>query len=317
MRRSMWWVVGLLAGMIVWGCGGKQLIPDDIQKLMDDEGGRWALKSVEAHGGIWRWRQRPYAKFDYAILRIQRGMDTTVTNRRRDTTITPRVDTLLNIRDLVTLDLKSGNAYSVSKSQSPLIMAGYNGDSVWKVIDTVPVTDSTELAQLPGYFETVRFAYSLPFILLDTNLTFQLVGELPSVDTLIKKGKEPGTFDTTLTPYTLKKLQVGFPAGEAPDDAYVFYLDGRDGRIRRVQTTDGGQTLLWFWSDQESAVGLMVGGRRLAFPADANGNVTGPWIEDMRFFNNDFPRELETDPFTWIGPEVEIPDSVADTTGMQ
>jgi len=308
-----WLLIGLAAVAVLWGCGGEQLIPNDIQKLMADEGGRWALKAVEGHGSIWRWRQRPYAAFDYVELSVARGMDTTITNRRRDTTITPRLDTLANIRDHVILDLKNGYIYSTSKSVSPPIRRGFNGDSVWMVTDTVPVTDSAQLATLQERFNDLEFQFTLPFTLLDTTLSFQLIGETPSIDTTIQKGKEPGTYDTTTTPYTLKQLKVAFPPGKAPVNSGVFYLDDRDGRVRRVLTEKGGAYEMWVWSELEPVIGVQVGGRRVAYPADASGNITGPFDTDMRFYNCDFPRRLDTNPFTW-NPEDIVPE--VDSTGV-
>jgi hypothetical protein len=56
---------------------------------------------------------------------------------------------------------------------------------------------------------------------------------------------------------------------------------------------------LTVWSELFDAIGLKVGGRRLGYPATAEGQVTGPHEVDERFYNVEFPRQLESEPFNW------------------
>jgi hypothetical protein len=277
------------------------MVPQDIEALMRSDSGRWALKAVEGHGGIWRWRQRPYVVFDHVALQTARGMDTAIANRGRDTTITPKVDTLLNVHENCTFDLKSGKRFSRSATQSPQILAGNNGQSDWCMKDGVLASSDTVSTVGRQLLET-SFWFQLPFQLIDTTLRLSLLGEIPTKDTVVTKGKESGTFDTTITDYSITRLKVEWPAGRAPVEWMVFYLDGRDGRVRRtlspVVRRDGSRSAwLTVWSDMVDAVGLKVGGRRLSYPATSEGQVTGPYELDRRFYNPDFPRELETVPF--------------------
>ena len=305
--RKVWWLWVAAAAVAVGGCNSGRLVPKDIEKLMESEGGRWALKSIEGHGGIWRWRQRPYMKFDYSALAIARGMDTAITNRRRDTTITPRVDTLINLREQFTVDLGDGRIFARSAQASPVMSRAYNGDSVWVTVDGVPQTDSAVRAEAMRLFLTTRFEAMLPFSLLDTTLSFTLVGSEAYVDTTTQKGKLPGTYDTTLTPMSMIKLKDEYKPGQAPYDWLVFWLDERDGKIRRVlapardpQATAPARLTLW--TELEDAVGLTVGGRRRTFPADSEGRITGEMQVDRRYYNFDFPRQLEKMPFDWTPP---------------
>lgn len=305
--RWLWVAAGLL---MLPGCGGGPLVPEDIAALLRSEGGRMALKAVEGHGGIWRWRQRPYVQFDHGVLETVKGADTLVENRGRDTTITPRLDTLLNVRESCVFDLKSRKRFARSASQSPLLLSGFNGDSLWSVTNGVP--DSASARALAGrQLEETWFYFQLPFLLLDTTLRFSHEGELPQVDTVITKGKEPGTFDTARTEFTITRLKVEWSGGRAPVEWMTFYLDGRDGRIRRtlspVVRRDGSRSFrLTVWTDLTDAIGLKVGGRRQSFPANADGQVTGPADQDRRFYNVEFPRELESEPFNWT-PSLQAP----------
>lgn len=301
MKVMRWtWVA---AGLVMLpGCSGGRLVPEDIAALLHSEPGRLALKAVEGHGGIWRWRQRPYAQFDHMALETARGMDTLIANRGRDTTITPRFDTLLNLRENCLFDLKAGKRYSRSASQSPLLQAGFDGHSEWSTRDGLP--DSAFASILAGrQLEETWFLFQLPFSLIDTTLKLSLQGEAPQVDTVITKGKEAGTFDTTLSSFSMTRLKVEWPAGRAPSDWTVFYLDSRDGRVRRtlspITRRDGTRSQrLTVWSDLTDAIGLKVGGRRLSYPATSDGQITGPSELDSRFYNVEFPRELEHPPFS-------------------
>jgi hypothetical protein len=207
------------------------------------------------------------------------------------------------------LDLDSGFAFARSASQTPLVLKGIYGDSIWIVRDSVPGADSAERLAVATHLNESQFHFSLPFTLLDTTLGFTLEGEEPSVDTAIQKGREPGTYDTTLADYTLKKLRVEFAPGQAPYPWLLFFLDGRDGRIRRVLepavTDSGAETLMiTYWSDIQDILGLKVGGRRVSYPADRTGSVTGPYVVDRRYYGIEFPRRLEEMPFTWTPPPV-------------
>lgn len=313
--KKLWW---LAAGLGLWAaagaCGGKQLVPADIQRMMATEPGHMMLRTIEGHGGIWRWRQRTFVQFEYMMLSVQRGVDTVVTNRRRDTTISPRVDTMDNMRGRMVLDLASGQTFLEGMAQTPQVLSGDNGDSVWIVEDGVPSTDTTRLKRASRNLKQAQFDFAVPFQLLDTNLVLEQAGDVSTVDTVIQKGKNPGTFDTTLTPYALHKLKVEFPNRPSPRAWYVLFLDDRDGKIRRVLTpsADGAGREITIWSDIQSQLGLLVGGRRLSYPADEAGNVTGPLSSEERFYNVEFMRTLETLPFTWTGRAAPP----ADTTGQ-
>jgi hypothetical protein len=318
MSKKWWMALALVSMAGAWGCSGGKLIPNDIEKLMGSEGGRWALKAIEGHGGIWRWRQRPFASFDYMLFASRSGMDTLIESRNRDTTITPRIDTLVNLREHVVVDLHGGRFYAESKAQSPFVQKGYDGRSDWMALDGQPSMDPIELAGLEAHRTSIIFDFALPFVLLDTTAQFELTGDEPTVDTVIAKGKDPGTFDTTLTEYTLKKLRVTFSGGRAPGSGFMFYLDERDGRIRRMlwKPSGGlliGQTYLTVLSEIERPLGLQIGGRRASYPADDNGRVTGPLALDERIYNVDLPRELTGDPFTWTARRGSIMKEAAQT----
>ena len=322
MKILRWIWAGAVVLVALPGCDSGRVLPEDIKSLMGSEGGRLVLKAVEGHGGIWRWRQRPYATFDYLNLVVKYGMDTVVANRRRDTTITPRVDTLENLRETITLDLQNLYAYALSASQTPLIEKGMNARSAWKVTDGIPDTTAFAPVAVAAHLEEALFYLSLPFSLLDTTLGFSVTGEEPFVDTTFAKGKAPGSYDTTTTPFNMVKLRVDFPTGTSKVDWMEFYLDDRDGRIRRTlsparldDSTMG--TSLTIWSDLQDAVGLTVGGRRRSYPATPQGQITGPFDTDRRYYNVEFPRSLDSDPFTWTRPAAvdTTTDSTADTTG--
>jgi hypothetical protein len=303
MMKKLWWLaLAVGAWATVGACGGKQLVPADIAKMMSTEPGQLLLQSIEGHGGIWRWRQRTFVQVDYMMLSLKRGMDTVVTNRRRDTAITPRIDTVDNMRGRMVMDLGGKGIFLEGISQAPRMLAGDNGDSVWVVVDGVPSTDTLRLEQAGRILKQARFDFAIPFALLDTTLALQRVGELSTVDTVVQKGKEPGTFDTTLTPYVLNKLRVEFGNRPAPRLWYVLFVDGRDGKVRRVLSPamDGSGPEITLFTDVQSQFGLLVGGRRLTYPADEAGNVTGPLASEERFYSVDFMRTLETSPFTWV-----------------
>jgi hypothetical protein len=298
--RWIWVGVGLLT---LPGCGGGQLVPADISALLRSDTGRTVLKAVEAHGGIWRWRQRPYAQFDHMLLETARKVDTVIANRGRDTTITPRLDTVVNVRENCIFELQTGKRFARSASASPSIQSGFNGDSSWSVTDGRP--DSTLVRnRAAAQLAETWFLFGLPFSLVDTTLKFTLVGDLPQVDTTIAKGKAPGSFDTTVTNFTVTRLKVEWVRGGAPVGWMVFYIDGRDGRVRRTLTPvtrpNGLQGYrLTVWSELFDAIGLKVGGRRLGYPATAEGQVTGAHEVDERIYNVEFPRQLENAPFNW------------------
>jgi len=322
---KVWWIlVGL--GVALAGCNSGRLMPEDIEALMRTDEGQWILKSVEGHGGIWRWRQRPYVIYDYGKLLLARGVDTTVTNRRRDTTISPYTDTLVNLHEHITLGLREGLFLSQSASQNPLVLKGFNGDSLWLVRDGVPEEDSSVLLAAAADLARSRFYLSLPFVLLDTTYRFSILGEQPWVDTTRVKGQAPGTYDTTLTPFNFIRLKVDFPAGAVPVDWLILYLDDRDGQIRRTISPgppdDTVATVrLTVWSNVQEAIGLKVGGRRLSYPSDGAGAIQGPFVEDYRFFNVEFPRQLEEGvSFVWTAPppapdSTAVPDSTAAPEG--
>jgi hypothetical protein len=317
MKILRWIWAGAVVLVALPGCDSGRVLPEDIESLMSSDGGRVVLKAVEGHGGIWRWRQRPYTKFDYLNLVVQHGMDTAVTNRRRDTTITPRVDTLVNLRETITFDLQTLHAYAVSASQNPLIEKGINARSAWKATDGVPDTTADAPAAVVAHLEEALFHLSLPFSLIDTTLGFSVIGEQPYVDTTFAKGKTPGTYDTTLTPFNLIKLRVDYPTGTSKVDWMEFHVDDRDGRIRRtlspVRVDDSTMgAYLTVWSDLQDAVGLTVGGRRRSYPATPQGEVIGLLESDRRYYNVEFPRSLESDPFTWTPPAPV--DTTADTS---
>lgn len=310
--KRLWWLAGafgVCAAAVA--CGGGQLVPADIQKMMDTEPGRMVLQTIEGHGGIWRWRQRTFVQIDYMMLSLWRGMDTVITNRGRDTTISPRLDTVDNMRGRMVLDLGGGMSFLEGISQAPQILAGDNGDSVWITEDGVPSTDSMRLAKATRILKQAHFDFSIPFLLLDTNIALQAAGELSTIDTVIQKGKEPGTFDTTLTPYVLRKLRVEFPRHPAPRPWYVLFLDERDGKIRRVLSPsgDGSGLEITIWTDVQSQLGLLLGGRRLSYPSDEAGSVMGPLSSEERFYNVEFMRSLENPPFTWSGRPTPPADS--------
>jgi hypothetical protein len=319
MKILRWIWAGAVVLVALPGCDSGRLIPEDIESLMNSEGGRLVLKAVEGHGGIWRWRQRPYTSFDYVNLVVKHGMDTAVTNRRRDTTITPRVDTTVNVRETVTFDLQNLWAYAVSASQNPLTEKGMNADSSWRVQDGMPDTTADAPAAVTAHLQEALAHLSLPFRLLDTTLGFSATGVEPYVDTTFAKGKNPGTYDTTMTPFNLVKLRVDFPTGTSDIDWMVLYVDERDGRIRRtlspVMVDDSTRaTYLTIWSDLQDAIGLTVGGRRNSYPATDQGQVMGLLERDRRYYNVEFPRSLDSDPFTWMPPAPV--DSTADTTAV-
>jgi hypothetical protein len=318
MKILRWIWAGMVVLVALLGCHSGRLVPEDIESLMNSEGGRLVLKTVEGHGGIWRWRQRPFTSFDYVNLAVKYGMDTTVTNRRRDTTITPRVDTLINLRESMIFDLQNRYAYAVSAAQNPLIESGMNANSSWRVHDGILDTTSMAPAAVAAHLQEALFHLSLPFSLLDTTLGFSVTGDVPYVDTTFAKGKTPGTYDTTTTPFNMVKLRVDFPAGTSEADWMVFYIDERDGHIRRTlspvrldDSTLG--TYLTLWSDLQNALGLIVGGRRRSYPATPQGQIVGLLESDRRYYNVDFPRSLDSDPFTWIPPAPV--DTTVDTTG--
>jgi hypothetical protein len=313
MNRSWWLAVGLVASAALASCGGKELIPADIQKMMASEPGRLALQTIEGHGGIWRWRQRTFTQFDFAILAVQRGMDTVVANRQRDTTITPRLDTLQHVRGRMTLDLVHGLAGVEGVSKSGPVAMGKSDDGAWIAFAGVPSVDPAAIRDADLVLRRALFDFSVPFNMLDTTLRMELAGEVPTIDTVIQKGKEPGTFDTTMTPYSLRKLRVEFASGAAPRPWYVLYIDARDGKIRRVLAPDGAGSgmEITVWSDVQNHFGLRVGGRRLSYPSDADGNPTGPFSTDERFYNLDFMRELPNPPFTWSAHSARPADNTA------
>lgn len=309
----------LLMGMIailLSGCGSGRLIPQDIEIMMASEGGQWALKAIEGHGGIWRWRQRAFVTFDYMKLGVSHGMDTTIENRKRDTTIVPRLDTLINLRERITLDLPNGLAFSRSASNNPALLKGINADSAWLVSDDIPSEDSAAVRRAGAHLMETRIAFGLPFSLLDTTLSFSLSGQEPALDTSIVKGEDPGTFDTTITPYTIQQLKVE-PAPAGTGLAWlVLYLDSRDGKVRRLLSprSDSAATSdawLILWSDQQSTLGMTLGGRRTTYPADATGKIIGPMVSDRRYFNVEFSRTVEGSPFTWTSPVPATPDSLS------
>jgi hypothetical protein len=118
------------------------------------------------------------------------------------------------------------------------------------------------------------------------------------------------------------KLKVDYRPGQAPYDWLVFFLDERDGRIRRVLSpvsdpTAGAPAQLTVWTEMEDAVGLTVGGRRRSYPADREGRIAGDLLVDRRYYNFDFPRELETVPFDWTPPPVTDTTSTPGAAGTQ
>lgn len=309
----------LLVGVIaiqLCGCGSGRLIPQDIETMMASEGGQWALKAIEGHGGIWRWRQRAFVTFDYVKLMVSHGMDTTIENRRRDTTIVPRLDTLINLRERMTFDLVNRFAFSQSASTNPLILKGLNAESAWLVRNDVRSEDSAEIGLAGAHLTQSQNSFALPFSLLDTTLTFSLPGEESALDTTIIKGREAGTFDTTITPYTIQQLRVEpAPAGMGLK-WLVLYLDSRDGRIRKLlspRTDSGATSATWLttWSEQQTILGMALGGRRATYPADSAGQITGLLESDRRYFNVEFSRSVEGISFTWTTNTPAAPDSLS------
>jgi len=285
------------------GCGGGRLVPQDITVLLQSETGRLALKATEGHGGVWRWRQRPYAQFDHMLLATAQAADTLIENRGKDTTITPRLDTVAHVRETCIFDLQAGRRFARSASATPSLVAGFNGDSSWSTRDGVP--DSAQVRDhVAAQLADTWFLFGLPFTLVDTTLRLSSLGDLAMVDTNVTKGREPGTFDTTISSFTCARLKVEWARGQAPVDWMVFYIDGRDGRVRRtispsVSATGTSGHRVTLWTDLVDAVGLKVGGRRLSYPATADGQITGPYDSDRRIYNVEFPRQLESEPFNW------------------
>lgn len=298
--RWIWAGAGLL---LLPGCGGGRLVPPDISSLLQSDSGRLVLKTAEGHGGVWRWRQRPYAQFDHSLIVTGQKVDTVIENRGKDTTMTPRLDTSTLIRETCVLDLHAGKRFARSVSTTPTLVAGFDGSTSWSAQNNVP--DSAYVRDMRAtQLSEATFCFSLPFTLVDTTLKFSSLGDLPMVDTNITKGREPGTFDTTIANFNCARLKVEWTHGQAPVDWMVFYIDQRDGRIRRTlspaMSTDGfSGHVLTVWSDLLDAVGLKVGGRRLGYPATAEGQVTGPFRSDRRIYNVEFPRQLDNEPFNW------------------
>jgi hypothetical protein len=304
----------LLVGVIavqLWGCGSGRLIPQDIETMMASEGGQMALKAIEGHGGIWRWRQRSFVTFDYVKLAVSHGMDTTVENRKRDTTIAPRLDTLINLRERITFDLAQGFASSQSASTIPLVQKGMNAETAWLVRDNVVSQDSNDIQRVTTHLLEARDAFGLPFSLLDTTLRLTVGSEAPAIDTTVAKGKDPGTFDTTITPYTMQQLRIEpAPAGTGLE-WLVLYLDSRDGRVRKLlrpRSDSAASSAAWLtiWSDQQNTLGLKLGGRRATYPADGSGGIQGPLESDRRYYNVEFSRSLDSLAVTFTAPVVPI-----------
>ena len=298
--RWMWVGAGLL---MLPGCSGGRLVPQDISVLLQTETGRLALKAAEGHGGVWRWRQRPFAQFDHMLLVTAKGADTLIENRGKDTTITPTLDTLTYVRETCIFDLQGGRRFARSAAATPSLVAGFDGQSSWSTTDGV--SDSAQVRdRIAARLSETAFLFSLPFTLVDTTLRMSSLGDLEMVDTNITKGREPGTFDTTIVPFTCSRLKVEWAHGQAPVDWMVFYVDGRDGRVRRtIAPSVNAQGMaghhLTIWSDLVDAIGLSVGGRRLSYPCTADGTITGPYDSDRRIYSVEFPRQLESEPFNW------------------
>ena len=313
----------LLVGMIaiaLCGCGSGRLIPQDIETMMASEGGQWALKAIEGHGGIWRFRQRAFVTFDYVKLTVSHGMDTTIENRRRDTTIVPRLDTLINLRERMTFDLVNRFAFSQSASSNPLVLKGLNAESSWLVKDDVLSEDSAEIRLAGAHLTQSLNAFGLPFSLLDTTLSFSLIDQEPAFDTTIAKGRDPGTFDTTITPYTIQQLRVEPAPSGMGLKWLVLYLDSRDGRIRKLlspRTDSGATSATWLttWSEQQTTLGMTLGGRRVTYPADSAGQIIGLLESDRRYYNVEFSRSVEGISFTWTSTTPAVPDSLSADSG--
>ena len=82
-----------------------------------------------------------------------------------------------------------------------------------------------------------------------------------------------------------------------------------------VDTAGMASARITYWADQQEAAGLLLGGRRLSFPADASGAKAGKVVSDLRYYNVDFRRTLETSPFTWAAPVVDTTAGTTDSTG--
>jgi hypothetical protein len=314
--RWIWAGAGFL---MLPGCSSGRLVPEDISVLLKSDTGRLVLKAAEGHGGIWRWRQRPYAQFDHMLLVTARGMDTVIANRGRDTTITPRLDTIANVRENCILDLVAGRRFARSASATPSLLAGFNGDTAWSAQDGRPDSTFVRDRIAAGLAESA-FLFGLPFSLVDTTLKFSVLGDLAMLDTNITKGREPGSFDSAIVSFSCARLKVEWTRGRAPVDWMVFYIDARDGRVRRtlspVTRPDGSAGYhLTLWTDQSDAIGLTVGGRRLSYPATADGQITGPFESDRRFYNVEFPRQLDTEPFNWSPTRSDAAPVASGTAG--